>query len=457
VAIKIRVPYRKARARIARAGDRWFRSSLGQHASDPVVRTAVAVFIILCTVMFGVFAYYYVKYDRIIARRINGPIFASSATIYARPQVIHPGNRISLDEIARHLRRAGYQEQRGFLAPEDGAAGMGTFRLLPAAIEIHPGALSYHSADAAMIRLSGDAVENITGMGSNAGQTLDGYELEPEMLTQLFEGEQRTKRKLVQFSDLPKNLVNAVIAIEDRRFFQHGGVNYWRLAQAALIDLRAGGKTQGGSTITMQLSRGFFLTPEKRIKRKLIEMLIAIELEQKLSKQQIFEMYANQVDLGQRGSYTISGFGEGARGYFAKDVKDLTLPEAALLAGLIQRPSYLNPYRHPERASERRNLVLEAMVDIGAITRDEADRAKATPLKLAPMNVESSDAPYFVDLVKDTVQSTLGEHDLNEQAYRIYTTIDPQLQQAAAEAVGIGIKLVDAQVKQQRTRRVKIG
>jgi penicillin-binding protein 1B len=207
----------------------------------------------------------------------------------------------------------------------------------------------------------------------------------------------------------------------------------------------------------MQLSRGFFLTPEKRIKRKLTEILIAIELEQKLNKQQIFEMYANQVDLGQRGSYTISGFGEGARSYFAKEVKDLSLPEAALLAGLIQRPSYLSPYRHPERATERRNLVLEAMVDTGAITRDDADRAKATPLKLAPLNVESSDAPYFVDLVKDLVQNTLGEHDLNEQAYRIYTTIDPHLQHAAAEAVGIGMKLVDDQVKRQRTRRVKVG
>jgi penicillin-binding protein 1B len=408
--------------------------------------------------MFGVFAYYYVKYDRIIERRIQGPIFASSASIYARPQAIHPGNHVSLNEIARYLRRAGYEEQAGFQNQAEGAAGMGSFRLLPAAIEIHPGALSYHSTDAAVIRFSGNTVDSIAGLGANAGQSLNGYELEPEMLTRLFEGEQRTKRQLVNFADLPKNLVNAVIAIEDRRFFQHGGVNYWRLAQAALVDLRAGGRgKQGGSTITMQLSRGFFLTPEKRIKRKLAEILIALELEQKLSKQQIFEMYANQVELGQRGSYTISGFGEGARAFFAKDVKDLTLPEAALLAGLIQRPSYLSPYRHPDRATERRNLVLEAMVDTGAITRDVADRAKATPLKLAPMNVESSDAPYFVDLVKDTVQNTLGERDLNEQAYRIYTTIDAPLQHAAAEAVSVGMKLVDEQVKRQRTRRVKVG
>src|SRR5262249_49271375 len=126
---------------------------------------------------------------------------------------------------------------------------------------------------------------------------------------------------------------------------------------------------QGGSTLTMQLSRGFFLTPEKTVKRKLIEMLIAMELEQKFSKQQIFEFYANWVDLGQRGSFTINGFAEASRAYFDKDLKDITLPEAAMLAGIIQRPSYLSPYRHPERAQERRNLVLESMVETGAITR----------------------------------------------------------------------------------------
>ena len=324
-------------------------------------------------------------------------------------------------------------------------------------LEVHPGEQSYHNPDGARIHFLGHTVERIEAIGSNAGQTLDGYELEPKLLTQLFQGEQRTKRQLVKFDDLPKDLVDAVIAIEDRRFFQHSGVNYLRLVKAALIDLREGGERQGGSTITMQLSRGFFLSPEKRIKRKLIEILIALELEQKLTKKQIFELYANQIDLGQRGSFTISGFGEASRAYFGKDVKNLTLPEAAMLAGLIQRPSYLSPYRHPERALERRNLVLEAMVETGAITRQQADKAKSSALDLAPMNVESSDAPYFVDLVKDTVQKSLGEDDLNQKGYRIYTTLDPGLQQAAADAVSTGMKLVDAQVKKQRTRRVKVG
>ncbi len=222
----------------------------------------------------------------------------------------------------------------------------------------------------------------------------------------------RSKRRLVKYDDIPKVMVDAVTSIEDRRFFHHNGVNYWRLLQAGWIDLRQGGNRQGGSTITMQVARGFFLSPEKKFTRKITEILISIELEQRFSKKQIFELYANQVDMGQRGSFTITGFGEAAQAYFGKDLKDLSLPEAAMLAGLVQRPSYLSPYRHPERAQDRRNLVLEAMVETGNITRAQADAAKATPLKLAPQNVEASDAPYFVDLIKDQLVTKYGEEDL---------------------------------------------
>ncbi len=276
-------------------------------------------------------------------------------------------------------------------------------------------------------------------------------------MTALFEGQERSKRELIKFEDIPPVLVNAVLAIEDRRFFQHGGVNYFRLVEAAVVDVREGRHGQGGSTLTMQLSRGFFLTPEKTIKRKLTEMLIAIELEQKFSKQRIFQMYANEVYLGQRGSFTINGFGEAAHAYFNKDVKNLTLPEAALLAGMIQRPNYLSPYKYPKRALERRNLVLDSMVETGAITRAEADAAKAAPLKLTAPNVEASDAPYFVDLVKDQLSPQFNEEELNNHAMRIYTTIDPDLQRAAAEAVDVGMKTVDELVEKRRTHKVKIG
>ncbi|HEV2687477.1 MAG TPA: PBP1A family penicillin-binding protein, partial [Bryobacteraceae bacterium] len=261
---------------------------------------------------------------------------------------------------------------------------------------------------------------------------------------------------VVKYGDIPPVMVQAVLAIEDRRFFEHSGVNFLRMFGAMWADLTRQ-RREGGSTLTMQLSRGFFLTPEKTAKRKLIEMLIAEELEQKFTKQQIFEFYANWVNLGQRGSFAISGFAEAARSYFNKDLKDITLPEAALIAGIIQGPSRLSPYRHPERALERRNLVLDAMVETHAITREQADKAKAVPLKVAPPNVEASDAPYFVDMVRDQLINKFSEHDLNEESYRIYTTLDPDLQKAAAQSVEAGMKLVDEQVKKLRTKKVKVG
>jgi penicillin-binding protein 1B len=410
----------------------------------------VAGFLIAGTLLMAAFAFLYVKYEGIVDRRMSGQIFNNTAKIYARPQRIQVGDKYTSSELADFLRRAGYSEHG-----KDNDSAVGTFRVSGGSLEVMPGEESFHAAESADIRFESGKVSSIAIAG-RGGQSLSAYELEPQMITSLFGSEDRSKRQIVTFDQIPKDLVNAVIAIEDRRFFQHSGVNYYRLTEAAFNDILRGHRGQGGSTLTMQLSRGFFLSPEKTVKRKLTEMLISIELEQKFSKQRIFEMYANQVPMGQRGSFSINGFGEASRAYFNKDMKDLTLPEAALLAGIIQRPSYLSPYRHPERALERRNLVLDSMVETDAITREQADRAKATPLKLAAPNVEASDAPYFVDLVKDQLSSQYNESELNQQAMRIYTTLDPDLQRAAADAVEVGMKLVDEQVLKLRTHKTKV-
>ena len=413
---------------------------------DPVIRAALVVFVTVAVVFTSVFSYYYLKYDHIIDQKFKGQVFSNSAKIYAIPETVQVGEKIDAREIAVRLRRAAYAEK-------DGQSFMGSYRLLNNGIEIKPGPDSYHSPEPATIRVRSGKVESIAGQSGE----LSAYELEPQMITALFDAEQRSKRQLVKYDEIPKVLVDAVLAIEDRRFFQHGGVNFMRLAEAAWIDLTHQRHEQGGSTITMQLSRAFFLTPEKTVKRKIAEMLIAMELEQKFTKQQIFEFYANRVDVGQRGSFTISGFAAASQAYFNKDLKDITLPEAALIAGLVQAPSYLSPYRHPERALERRNVVLDSMVETHAASKADVEKAKATPLKLAPPNVEASDAPYFVDLVRDTVIGKLNERELNDQSYRIYTTLDPELQKIAAQAVETGMKLVDDQVTKLRTRRVRIG
>jgi penicillin-binding protein 1B len=412
-----------------------------------VLRFAVGAFAILALAFVAFFSYFYVKYDRIIETRFKSPVFANAAKIYAQPQTIAVGEKVELKELTASLRHAGYSDKTG-------ESPMGSYQLSGSSLQIQPGQGSYHSPESATIHVHQGKIDSING---SSGTQLDAYELEPQMITSLFEGDQRSKRQVVHYNEMPPVLVSAVLAIEDRRFFQHNGVNFARFAEAAWIDLSHQRHEQGGSTVTMQLARGFFLTPQKTIKRKLTEMLIAIELEQKFSKQQIFEFYGNWVNLGQRGSFQISGFAEASRAYFNKDLKDITLPEAALLAGIIQGPSYLSPYRHPERATDRRNVVLDSMVETRAITREQADKAKATPLKLAPPNVEASDAPYFVDLVRDTVISKMPEREINEQAYRIYTTLNPDLQRAAAQAVEAGIKLVDDQVTKRRTKRVKVG
>jgi penicillin-binding protein 1B len=432
VAIKIKIP----KANGGKSG-RW---------NDPVVRAGLGVFIILALACTGAFSYFYIKYDRIIEKRFRTPVFSNSAKIYALPQTVRTGENINAKEIATELRRGGYSDK-------DGESRLGTFRLSSAGIEISPGPESYHSPEPAQITIHDGQVERIESKGNE----LSAYELEPELVTALFDAEQRSKRELVKYQDIPPVMVQAVLAIEDRRFFEHSGVNFVRTVEAVWGDLVHQRREQGGSTLTQQLARGFFLTPEKTVKRKLTEMLIAEELEQKFNKKQIFEFYANWVDLGQRGSFAISGFAEAAKAYFNKDLKDITLPEAALLAGLIQRPSYLSPYRHPERALERRNLVLESMVETHAITREQAEKAKAAPLKLAAPNVEASDAPYFVDMVRDALISRFNEHDLNDESYHIYTTLDPELQKAAAQAVEMGIKLVDDQVTKLRTKRTKVG
>ena len=222
-------------------------------------------------------------------------------------------------------------------------------------------------------------VSQISGDG---GQALDAYELEPQLITGLSEGQNRTKRRLITFNEIPPNLVNAVTSIEDRRFFEHGGVDYFRLLGRPCV--RISGRVSGvrADPPSPCSWRAGFSSPEKKLKRKIIEIAITFQLENRFNKQQIFQLYANQIPLGQQGTFAINGFGQAAQTYFGKDVRQLDLAQCAMLAGMIQRPSYLNPYRYPARVTQRRNLVLDAMVETGKITKQESIPAKAEPLNL---------------------------------------------------------------------------
>ncbi len=429
---------------------RFAKPAAGHHVRSRILWGLLAAFGCVALVGICVFTFFYIKYARIVDERLKQPIFASTAQIFAAPREVRPGQKFSVQLIANELREGGYT---GDGATQ--ASPLGSFSLGAQQITVRPGPQSYHAPDSATIHVSGGVVDAIR---DEHGQALSSYELEPVLITGLSEGAQRTKRRVLTYDEIPPNLVHAVIAIEDRRFFEHSGIDYWRIMGAMRNDIfHLHRYYEGASTLTQQLARGFFLTPERTYSRKMREAVISIILEHRFDKKQIFAMYANEIPLGQIGSFSIDGFGEASQDYFGKDVNKLDLAECALLAGLIQSPSRLNPFHHPERAIERRNLVLDSMVETGAITKDQAESAKQEPLHLVPGSVDESEAPYFVDLVHDQLTQRLGDRDFNREGLRIYTSLDPDLQRLATQAVNSTVHVVDELVDKVHARDKKLG
>jgi penicillin-binding protein 1B len=395
------------------------------------------------------FTAFYLKYSHIVDERIRRPIFNEPAQIYGRGELLSVGDKANAAAILVKLRNAGYVSTTA-----DTHSSLGTFAERGSTLEINPGPGSYTPGKNAHIYFAGGEIERITG---TRGESLPSYELEPQLVTGLFDIKQRAKRRLLTYDEIPPLVTNAIVSIEDRRFFQHTGINYYRLLEGLLTPIFRHRRMQGGSTLTMQMARAFFLTNERSLHRKLAEMMIAVVLEHRFTKEQILAIYINQVGFGQHGSFSISGFGEASQAFFGKDIKSITLPEAALLAGVVNGPSLFSPFRHPAAAIRRRNLVLQAMHDNHIISAGEMSTAKASPLKLAPPSVEAKDAPYYVDLVRDRLLSQYDESDLTSGGMRVFTALDPNLQQAASEAVEIGMKQVDAAVIRQRTRKIRNG
>lgn len=394
-----------------------------------ILASAVALFI----VGLGVFTYFYVHYAKLIDEKLAAGPFAKTSKIYAAPSVVSVGETATLEELSAQLERSGYSTSR--------TNTIGWYNLRDGAIEIFPGSESYFDKEEpGVIKVANGKISQIISLRDNTERTR--YSLEPELITNLFD-KNRQKRRLVKFEDLPKHLVDAVTSVEDKRFFEHAGFDPLRIAKSLYVDITTGRKAQGASTLTMQLARGFWLTLEKSVTRKAAETLITIHLEQKLTKEQIFEYYANYVPLGRRGSFDIHGFGEASQAFFGKDVSHLTLEESATLAGVIQLPSYRNPIRWPERATARRNVVLTLMRDNGKISDAQLAQAKQQQLVVSRGSSETNDAPYFVDLVNDTLQDKFQDRDFQDGAYRLYTTLDLDLQRDAIESVRVGLAEVD--------------
>jgi penicillin-binding protein 1B len=383
----------------------------------------------------GVVTYYYVQFGKLIDQRLTGQIFENTSSVYTAPGHIYAGEALREPDLTSYLMRAGYQES-------DVAGAPGYFKVSGASIEIYPSPDSYfHGRNALRVNFSPYGVDRILQLPTNT--PADSAEIEPELITNLFDST-REKRRIVTYNDLPPDLIHALLAAEDKRFFEHGALDFVRVFGAAFYDLRSGERAQGASTIDMQVARTFFFSTRRIWSRKLKEVLMAAELNERFSKEQILELYANDIYLGNRGSFSIRGFGEGAQAYFGKDVRELNLGECAFLTAIIRSPNrYSSAEHHLDRADEARDRVLAEMVEDGYITADQEAAAKKVPLKFVNGGTGSSSAPYFVDMVKDHLLEKFSENDLETQSYRIYTTLDPDLQRAATEAVQVGMQGVD--------------
>jgi len=392
----------------------------------------------ISAVVIGILVYYWTVFSRRIDTLLQGEVFTRSAGIYAAPKQLHINESISEDDLIAFLKRAGYVEKG-----TQGDTARGRYLMNGSAVDVEPSNAS--SVDGQQqfqhIRVqfakTGKSIASLTDL--NGKGSLQRVWLEPELISSVT-GRERAKRKIISFNDLPPHLVSAITVTEDRSFFEHHGVNFRGILRAAIrrydSDPNSPIARQGGSSITQQLVKNLWLSPEQTPKRKISEAYMSIILETRLSKEEIFALYANQVYMGQQAGFSINGFGEAASAYFNKDVTNLTLPEAAFLAAIIRSPNRYNPYHDLQTATARRNQVLDSMAETGTVTPEQAAAAKATPLQVAPTKgrIDVSDAPYFADYVQNQLGDMIAGQG-SAQHLRIYTTIDMDLQRAAYAAL----------------------
>ncbi|MFZ0951335.1 MAG: PBP1A family penicillin-binding protein [Candidatus Sulfotelmatobacter sp.] len=271
-------------------------------------------------------------------------------------------------------------------------------------------------------------------------EALEAYR--PSSITELYDDHGRVigsfalqRRVVAGYDDFAPVLRDALVSIEDKDFYRHSGINFWRIVGAAYRDIESGGKVQGASTLTMQLARNLFLSPDRSFHRKVQEAMLAIQIERRFTKTQIFALYANQIFLG----HGVYGFEAASEFYFSKPARNLTLTEAALLAGLPKSPSYYSPINHPDRAMKRRNLVINAMLEDGKITAAQAEEARSAPLGLHLAHDPNSLAPYFVEEIRRYLENKYGADQVHEGGLKVYTSLDVDLQQAANQAVLDGL------------------
>jgi penicillin-binding protein 1B len=386
------------------------------------------------------FVYSYISYSKLVDARLASGYLTSRAGIYAAPRTLRVGQSLSQEGLVALLRRAGYIES---IASD---VWSGSFNVEARSVEIHPRRAT-GSDERSFVLVGFDRQDRIAKLSNEVGP-LDSYTLEPELLT-VDASMKGSKHAALAYRDVPPQLLRAILSIEDRRFFEHSGLDLPGIGRALLRNAGDERMGQGGSTITQQLVKNTYLSPERTLRRKFAEAMIAFTLERRLSKEDILALYCNEVYLGQRQAVAVRGVAEAARVFFGKDLKSLNLAEAATIAGMIQSPSRYAPDRHPDAATARRNVVLGAMARDGHVTLEEAQRAAREPLTVAAAdNRDGSVAPYFIDYVNRMVESRLASsNDGDERSLRIYTTIDPDVQQLAESSIRRQLERLDKAYK----------
>jgi len=366
----------------------------------------------------------------------------TSSRLLGRAYPLRPGTPGTPRELIARLDRLGYRSDRGR------EAGTGTYVTWHDTVEA--GLRGFHD-------LSGDheaqRVRVTFGDGSIAESSAPEAALEPETIA-VFQGPNLEEREIIGIEDCPKSLLDAILAAEDRRFFLHPGIDPGGVARAVWTDLTSGSLAQGGSTLTQQLAKNLYTGGERTFSRKAAEAFAAVVLEINYSKQRILRAYLNEVYLGQRGAASVNGFGSAARHYFGKNVRDLSLPESALLAGMIRAPGLYNPWLHRDRARERRDAVLRAMVETGSITEEQRKSAEREAVRvIRPKTaVPAGRAPYIAEQVRGDLEQAYGA-DFWKLGLRVHTSIDPIYQEAAEQAVSTRLQQLERSNRSLRTGR----
>jgi penicillin-binding protein 1B len=382
----------------------------------------------------------YKHYAAIVDEHLSSQGLQYRAGIYASPVHINVKKPISKDDLKERLLRANYIE-----GAEQNELAIGNFIVNENSIEIHTSESVQSHRIPEMIRVTfagnvGNSKKRVNPeilqiTNEKTKERVNDFLLPAEMLTSGAENRSQTRRA-TSFDELPKNLIQALCAIEDRRFFEHSGVDFFAIFRAAFRNLRAGRVREGASTITQQLVKNLFLTPERTYQRKIAEAMMALAIERRLNKEQIMALYCEHVYLGQSGFTAIYGFKQAAQVYFGKKLADLTLAEAATLVGMAKAPNRYSLQAKAEDTRARRNLVLDSMVEEDSLTAEEAALAKSENLTLLPAQpIDTASAPHFIDyLKKELSRRNIEEEDIGR--YRIETSIDPELQKTAAQVVG---------------------